>query len=153
MTNSTPSGRAPFPRQLAEAVGHVVLQAAQCEDTLGELVVLQRNASANPDADWWTSGERLAATVEGLADPDAGAIAADYRDLLRQRHMIVHGLWLEGSEGHVNMMRAKSTKSSPRAPGYVVGFGSETALAAVAAKFNHLERRTAEAISRFMGFA
>lgn len=136
--NSTPSGRAPFPRQFAEAIGHVVLEAAQCEDTLGELVVLHRNASADADFDWWTSGERLADAVEGLGDPDAGSIAADYRDLLRQRHMIVHGLWLQGSEGHVNMMRAKSTKASPRAPRYDVDFGSETDLAALADQFNHL---------------
>ena len=67
--------------------------------------------------------------------------------------MIVHGLWLDGSTGHVNMMRAKSTKSSPRPPGYDVGFGSENALAAIAAEFNRLERRAADAISRFMGLA
>lgn len=153
MTDTSGPGRPPFPSQLAEAVGHVVLEAAQCEDTLGELVVLHRNALNDVDFDWWTSGERLAEAVQGVADPDAASIAADYRRLLPQRHMIVHGLWLVGQAGNVNMMRAKSTKSLPRATGYDVGFGSEAALAAIAAEFNRLERRAADAISRFMGLA
>lgn len=130
-----------------------MLEAAQCEDTLGELVVLHRNElDANaPDFDWWTSGERLADAVQGLNDVDAESIAADYRALLRQRHMVVHGLWLPGTNGHLNMMRAKSTKASPSPPAYDVGIGSEDALAKLASAFNRLERRASDAISRYMG--
>jgi hypothetical protein len=151
--DSPTSGREPFLRPLAEAVGYVVLEASQCEDTLGELVVLHRNAPDDPDLDWWTSGERLAKAVESLSDPDAGGMAAQYRGLLPQRHMIVHGLWLPGSSGNINMMRAKSTKSSPRGPEYEIGFGSDAALANLAADFNRLEQRAANAVSRYMRLA
>ncbi len=131
----------------------MVLEAAQCEDTLGELVALHRGAHDEPDIDWWTSGERLADAVEGLPDPDAGAIAAHYRGLLRKRNMVVHGIWLHGSSGHITMMRAKSTKSSPLPPRYNVGLESEKALATLADEFNRIERRAANAISRYMGLA
>lgn len=154
MNNASPPGRQPFPSSLAEAVGHAVLEAAQCEDTLGELVILHRNAPSDPDSDWWTSGARLADAVESLGDPDAGAMAARYRELLPQRHSIIHGLWLANSNGqHLDMMRTKSTKSSLRSPGYDVAIGSECALAAIASKFNRLERRAADAVSRYMDLA
>lgn len=152
--NTSPQGRDPYPDSLAAAVGHVVLEAAQCEDTLGELVILHRNAPTDPDPDWWTSGTRLADAVEDLDDPDAGAMAARYRDLLPQRHLVIHSLWLANSTGHhMNMMRTKSTKSSPRSPAYDVGIGSERVLASIAFEFNLLERRAADAVSRYMGLA
>jgi hypothetical protein len=148
---SDSSGRSPFPRELAEAIGHVVLEASQCEDALGGLVVLHRNEWDAPDFDWWTSGERLADAVQGLDDAHAASIAADYRTLLHQRHMVVHGLWLPGSNGHLNMMRTKSTRASPSPPAYDVGIGSEGALTAIASAFNRLEHRASDAISRYMG--
>jgi hypothetical protein len=136
------------------AVGHVVLEAAQCEDTLGELVVLHRNAPTDPDPDWWTSGARLADAVEDLDDPDAATMAARYRALLPQRHLVIHGLWLANPAGHhVNMIRMKSTKSSPQPPAYGLGVGSEQVLASIASEFNQLERRAADAVSRYMGLA
>jgi hypothetical protein len=154
MKDTSPRVRDPHPSSLAAAVGHVVLEASQCEDTLGELVILHRDARTDPDPDWWTSGARLADAVEGLDDPDAGAMGARYRELLPQRHLVIHGLWLANSTGHhMNMMRMKSTKSSPRPPAYELGIGSERALASIASEFNLLERRAADAISRHMGLA
>lgn len=153
MTSSEPLGRPPFPGKLAAAVGHVVLEASQCEDTLGELVALHRRGAGEDDTDWWTSGERLADAVSVIDDSDAAALAHDYRSLSRSRHIVVHGVWLPGSAGHQVMLRGKSTRSAPRPPTYELGISGETELADLAADFNRLERRAANAISRFMGLA
>lgn len=146
-------GRSQFPPWLAEAVGRVVLQASQCEDTLGELVVLHRGAPDQVDLDWWTSGQRLAEAVAVLNDPDAASMAEDYKALLNDRHRIVHGLWLGQAGTYTNVIRAKSTKADACAPGYEVAVASEEALQSIASAFRALEQRASDAVARYMRLA
>lgn len=92
-------GRPAYSAWLARAVGHVALEASQCEDTLGELVVLGRGLKVEEcDTEWWTSGERLAGALVTLDDPVVDDIADVYGSLLTRRHVIVHGLWVEQAD-------------------------------------------------------
>lgn len=143
-----------YPPELAQAVGYVVLEASDVEDSIGELIVL-RTGRDDPDPAWWSSGTRLIEALESIGDPTLAPIAAEARVLLALRHHVVHALWLPGKDGtHVTMLRAKTTKKEPRPPGYDFGAGwSVESLADLAERFRVLDRMTDDAISDAMGFA
>lgn len=54
-----------YPSDLARAVGCVVLEASDAEDSVGELIVL-RTGIEEPDPRWWRSGEALVQALESL---------------------------------------------------------------------------------------
>ncbi|MFS0885132.1 hypothetical protein [Aeromicrobium sp. 179-A 4D2 NHS] len=133
-------GRPAFSGELATAVGHVVLEASQCEDALGEMVLLASgNLGDTPDNVWWTSGERLASAVEASGVENTSSMADEYRRLTEARNIIVHGLWLESPTAFVVMTRGKSIRRDPNPPHY--GFGTWTleSINDVADRFNALE--------------
>lgn len=153
MTEQTTRGRPAFSPWLAETIGHVVLEASQCEDTLGELVLLDCDINDREiDQNWWQSGAALAAAVRAISDAEAATIAETYLALVPKRNAIVHGLWIEKPGMYLNVSRIKSTRKAPRDPGLTFNFRwTEESLNAVAREFNGLERMAADTISRYMG--
>lgn len=143
-----------YPAELAQAIGHVVLEASDAEDSIGELIVL-RTGMDDPDPAWWSSGIRLIEALESIGDPTLAPIATEARVLLPLRHHVVHALWLVGDgDRHTTMLRAKSTKGKPRPPGFNFGTGwSENSLADLAERFRILDRMTDDAISDALGLA
>jgi hypothetical protein len=47
-----------YSAELAQAIGYVVLEAADAEDSIAEVNVL-RTGISQPDPAWWRSGETL----------------------------------------------------------------------------------------------
>ncbi|WP_181724511.1 hypothetical protein [Nocardia gipuzkoensis] len=143
-----------YPTELAQAVGYVVLEASDAEDSIGELIVL-RTGIDDPDPAWWTSGTRLLQALESIGDPTLAPIATEARALLPLRHQVVHGLWLVGKDGrHATSLRAKSTKKEPLPPGYDLSVGwSVDSLVDLAERFRVLDRMADDAISDAMGLA
>ncbi|MBW0272549.1 hypothetical protein ATM97_20425 [Nocardia sp. MH4] len=140
-----------FSAEVAQAVGYVVLEAADAEDSIGELIVL-RCGMDKPHMSWWQSGTGLADALESIGDPTLQPIADELRELLPLRHQVVHGLWLEGKGGaHLTMLRSKSTKKNPKLPGADVGGWSNNLLAVLAERFRVLDRMADDAISDAMG--
>lgn len=141
-----------YPADLAQAVGYVVLEASDTEDSIGELIAL-RTGIDEPDPSWWRSGEALVEALESIGDPDLQPIADEMRMLLPLRHHVVHGLWLEGHGGiRMTMLRGKSTKKNPKNTGYMFGTGwSEESLADLARRFRVVDRMVDDAISDAMG--
>ncbi|WP_280393205.1 hypothetical protein [Nocardia wallacei] len=137
---------------LARAVGYVVLEATDAEDSIGELIVL-RTGMDEPDPSWWKSGAALAEALEAIGDPTLKPIVDEYRNLLPIRHHIVHGLWLEGANGnHLTMLRNKSTRRNPTRPSFNIGAGwSAGSLDEIAERFRVLDRMADDAISDAMG--
>ena len=54
--------------ELAQAIGHGVLEEAVAEDSVAELVVL-RAGVRSPDPVWWRSGESLVEALERIVIP------------------------------------------------------------------------------------
>lgn len=139
--------------ELAQAIGYVVLEAADAEDSIGELIAL-RTGLDEPDPSWWRSGEALVKALEEIHDATLQPIVEEMRILLPLRHHVVHALWLEsGRDGaNLTMLRGKSTKANPRHPGFNFGTGwSELSLADLAARFRVVDRMADDAISDAMG--
>lgn len=146
------SGRPASTDELATAVGHLVLEASQCEDTLGELVLeASGNHGHQPDHEWWTSGERLANAVAAAGTGSTLALADEYRALAEGRNLVVHGLWLESPEGRMVMKRTKSSKKDETLPGFGYGFVPVSAIDDLADRFNALEKRASDIIGDLMG--
>ncbi|WP_143695088.1 hypothetical protein [Williamsia sp. 1135] len=138
-----------YPRELAEHVGYVVLEAAETEDLIGELLVL-RGGLDKPDPNWWASGEALAKAIEKIGDPALQPIADEMRELLAQRNALVHGLFLGYGQPRVTMKRHRGNKGD--APSFQFrGEWTDAALADVAHRFHLLGRMVDNAISDAMG--
>lgn len=145
-------GLAGYSPTLAQAIGYVVLAAADAEDSIGELIVLRKDLDG-PNPTWWQSGEALIQALEEIGDVALQPIADEMRQLLPLRHHVVHALWLEGPEGAgMTLLRGKSTKKEPRDPSFAVGTGWSTeSLEDLAQRFLHADRLADDAITRFMG--
>lgn len=143
-----------FSSQLAHAIGLVVLEASQAEDTLGELVVLRRGLP-EVDLDWWKSGEQLSQAIESLEDPELNLILSEMRRLYPIRNAVVHSLWLEGKGGPViAMKRGKSTKKAQNPANYEMrSIARVDDLHQVAEEFRTLESMASDAISDAMGIS
>lgn len=96
-----------FSRELAEAVGYVILEAADAEESIAELVVLRSGLEA-PDKRWWRSGAALAEAVEAIGDDELCPISDGLRELLPHRNRVVHSLFLEGNKMRLAMLRSKT---------------------------------------------
>lgn len=140
-----------FSPELARAVGYVVLEAADAEDSIGDLVVL-RTGLESPDPRWWRSGLSLVEAVEAIGDPEIQPIADLLRELLDERHDVVHGLFLEAPGVQVTMRRAKTKKGEP--PSYeFAGSLADDHMENLANRFRLLDRMAEDAISDAMGIA
>lgn len=135
-----------FSRELAEAIGYVVLEAADAEDSIAELVVLRTGMEA-PDKRWWRSGISLAEAVEAISDDELRPISDGLRELLPHRNSLVHGLLLEGNGLRLAMLRSKATEPSFE----LTADWSDDALAELAHRFRVLDRMADDAISDAMG--
>lgn len=142
-----PSGFSP---KLATAVGYVVLEAADAEDSVGDLVVL-RTGMKTPDPRWWRSGAALVEAVEGIGDPELQPIADLLAELIDERNDVVHGLFLEVPGGTLTMRRAKTKKGG--FPVHELDSQSVDQLANLANRFRLLDRMAEDAISDAMGIA
>lgn len=140
------SSKSVFSRELAEAVGYVVLEAADAEDSIAELVVLRTGIEAS-DKRWWRSGTSLAEALEAIGDDELCPISDGLRELLPHRNRVVHGLFLEGNGMRLAMLRSKVTEPSFE----VTASWSDDALADLAHRFRVLDRMADDAISDAMG--
>ncbi|MGC4932586.1 hypothetical protein ACLQ3C_02740 [Gordonia sp. DT30] len=137
-----------YPPELAEAVGYVVLEAAEAEDLIGELIVL-RTSLTEPDPTWWASGETLAKAVEKIGDPALQPIVNEMRELLQHRNSVVHGLFLGGGRLRMTMKRGKSKRGE--APSYqLVRDWTDNVLDDLARRFRVLHGMVDDAISDAM---
>jgi hypothetical protein len=140
-----------FSPELARAVGYIVLEAADAEDSVGDLVVLRTGMEA-PDPRWWRSGQALVEAVEAIGDPELRPIAELLSELLGERHNVVHGLFLEAPGARITMRRAKTKGGEP--PSHEFGGGwADDCLANLANQFRFLDRMAEDAISDAMGIA
>lgn len=144
---------------LARAVGYVVLEAAQSEDRIGELVQL-RAGSGDPHTQWWASGQVLIEAVKSIGDPELDPLVAGMGHLYPLRNEVVHSIWLMGHKGFsaFRMMRTKSTRKDPQTPSYSVGDFQPHEdgdplryLEELARSFRRLDRMASEALSDAMG--
>lgn len=138
-----------FSPALAQAVGFVVLEAADAEDSVGDLIVL-RTGMRSPDPRWWRSGEALVGALEAIGDPELRPIVDLLSELLDERNNMVHGLFLEGASGTFMTMRRGKTKKG-EAPSYQLQGGGDDTLADLAHRFRVLDRMAEDAISDAMG--
>ncbi|WP_156607053.1 MULTISPECIES: hypothetical protein [unclassified Dietzia] len=143
------SSKSVFSRELKEAVGYVILEAADAEDSIAELLVLRSGLEA-PDKRWWRSGTSLAEALEALealGDDELCPISDGLRELRPSRNRVVHGLFLEGNGMRLAMLRSNATEPSFEVtPGWSGG-----ALADLAYRFRVLVRMADDAISDAMG--
>lgn len=142
-----------YPSDLARAVGCVVLEASDAEDSVGELIVL-RTGIEEPDPRWWRSGEALVQALESLGDSTLQPIADEYRVMLPLRHHVVHGLWLRPPgepDVFMTMLRGKSAKKRPSNGGYETRVWTAESLVDLARQFRALDRLADDAISDAMG--
>lgn len=146
-------GTSTYSSELAEAVGLVVLEASQAEDTLAELMLISRG----PDeihTDWWKSGESLAKILEMLGDSELEPLIAEYRRLIPRRNDVVHSVWVESSLGVLQQLRGKPEKGSgePKA-GTLTRMTSDplSPLRQLACDFRKLEAMASDAVSDYMG--
>lgn len=138
-----------YPIALATHIGYVVLEAAEVEDLIGELIMIRTGLNA-PDPQWWASGETLVRAVERIGDPSLQPIADEMRTLLPLRHSIVHGLFLGYGRIRMTMKRAKGKKGD--APSFdTAGEWTDEALADLARRFRALIPMVDDAISEAMG--
>ncbi|MGB3605339.1 MAG: hypothetical protein WBA38_17510 [Gordonia sp. (in: high G+C Gram-positive bacteria)] len=100
-----------YPAALATHIGYVVLEAAEVEAQIGELIVLHTGRDS-PDPSWWASGETLAKAIEKIGDPELQPIADEMRKLLPHRNAIVHGLFPGYGRSRMTLKRAKGKKGS-----------------------------------------
>lgn len=144
----TQHGESIFSAALAEATGYVVLEAAQAEDTIGELIML-RGAPGQAPTEWWRSGNQLLEFLRGIGDPQLEPVVEEYERLLALRNDVVHGLTL-GDDG-LMMKRARTTKEN-RSKGaeYEVSVRNVAGRHDLASDFRRLERMAFDAISDFM---
>lgn len=140
------SSKSVFSRELAEAVGYVVLEAADAEDSIAELVVLRTGMEAS-NKRWWRSGISLAEAVEAISDDELWPISDGLRELLPHRNRVVHGLLLEGNGLRLAMLRSKVATSSFE----VTADWSDDAMADLSHRFQVLNRMADDAISDAMG--
>lgn len=140
--------------ELAQAVGFVIIEAAAAEDTIAEVVVL-RQGIVDSDRDWWRSGDALAVALESIDDPTLEPITQELRRLYPERNYVVHGMWLEWSEGLVsNMIRNKSTSRQPVPASYTERtFTTLERLYKLADDFRKLEDMAGKAVLKAMGLA
>lgn len=140
-----------FVADLARATGYVVLEAAQAEDTIGELVILISRVwrGESDPTGWWTSGEQLLQALRGLGDPELEPIAELYARLYPQRNDVVHGLTLDDT-GNI-IKRAKITKKAPGIASYQFTSMDTETREGLALEFRRLEHMAADAISDAMG--
>lgn len=138
-----------YPRELAEQVGYVVLEAAETEDLIGELIML-RTGLDEPDPNWWASGETLAKAIEKIGDPALQPIADGMRELLDCRNALVHGLFLGYGGPRLTMKRNRGKKGDK--PSFqIMGQWTDAALSDVAHRLHRLGRTVDSAISDAMG--
>lgn len=140
-----------FSPELARAVGYVVLEAADAEDSIGDLVVL-RTAMEAPDPRWWRSGQALVEAVEAIGDPELQPIADLLHELLGERHNVIHGLFVEAPGVQITMRRAKTKKGEPASHEFGGGRADDR-LANLANRFRVLDRMAEDAVSDAMGIA
>ncbi|WOC14328.1 hypothetical protein [Gordonia sp. MP11Mi] len=138
-----------YPAALATHIGYVVLEAAEVEDLIGELIVLRTGIDA-PDPTWWASGETLAKALQKIGDPTLQPIADEMRELLPHRNSIVHGLF--PGYGQIRMTMKRSKRKKGEAPSFeLAGEWTDEALADLARRFRALIPMVDRAISEAMG--
>lgn len=135
-----------FSAAMATATGYVALEAAQAEDTIGELVTLISRLSGHEKdpAKWWSSGEQLIADIRSIGDPELDPIAQLYAHLLPLRNNITHGLTLDDTGALLK--RVKITKKDSGAASYEFCIMDIAARNELAIEFRRLERMAADAI-------